>query len=254
VVAWEASSRRLYRPDVDLVQLTHLVARPEGYGLALVQERDRIGRCSLAGRWVWRRELRAAVEDVAVGPLNLTAFTTDDGRLTIADAAGEDVASTLVGGREPLLLVEAPSAGRASGVAWITLARHEQILRGHSPEGAVVWESPTPWEAWGLQLIGRHLMVSAPDGRLLAYDEKGYLIAQSGADPTNPVLAVGPGGAPVRLVRRERQLLCEDLSGRTLWRSLGEQPFGPVAGASWGVAALLEKQLVAFRHPGGLEA
>ena len=49
------SQRRL---DLSLVELTHLVIRPDSFGLALVQERDRIGRVTASGRWIWKRELK----------------------------------------------------------------------------------------------------------------------------------------------------------------------------------------------------
>ena len=64
--------RNTYRSlDVSLVQLTHLAIKPDEFGLALIQERDRIGRLTPAGRWVWKQELRSPVEDLAVGPHGL---------------------------------------------------------------------------------------------------------------------------------------------------------------------------------------
>ena len=68
--------------DVSLVQLTHLAIRPDDFGLALVQERDRIGRLTPASRWVWKQELREPVEDLAIGPYGFVAVTTHSGQLT----------------------------------------------------------------------------------------------------------------------------------------------------------------------------
>ena len=45
------------RLDVSLVQLTHLAIKPDEFGLALIQERDRIGRLTPSSRWVWKQEL-----------------------------------------------------------------------------------------------------------------------------------------------------------------------------------------------------
>ncbi len=68
------------RLDVSLVQLTHLAIKPDEFGLALIQERDRIGRLTPAGRWVWKQELRSTVEDLAIGPHGFAAVTTNERR------------------------------------------------------------------------------------------------------------------------------------------------------------------------------
>src|ERR1035441_7971493 len=49
-----------------LVALTHLTIKPDEFGLALIQERDRIGRLTSSGRWIWKHELRFPVEDLAL--------------------------------------------------------------------------------------------------------------------------------------------------------------------------------------------
>ena len=76
------------RLDVSLVELTHLAIRPDDFGLALVQERDRIGRLTVAGRWVWKQELRSPVEDLAIGPYGFVAVTTHGGEFLVFDPAG----------------------------------------------------------------------------------------------------------------------------------------------------------------------
>src|SRR4029077_3310993 len=77
------------RLDVSLLELTHLVIRPDDFGLALVQERDRIGRLTVSSRWVWKQELRSPVEELAVGPYGFVGVTTHGGQLLIFDPAGE---------------------------------------------------------------------------------------------------------------------------------------------------------------------
>ena len=96
------------RLDVSLVELTHLAIRPDSFGLALVQERDRIGRVTASGRWVWKRELKSPVEDLAIGPEGFAAVTTDDGQLLIFDPAGEPTVGSTFDPTDP------PSAHRGS--------------------------------------------------------------------------------------------------------------------------------------------
>jgi hypothetical protein len=52
VALYDARRNLASRLDVSLVEVTHLVIRPDSYGLAIVQERDRVGRVTPAGRWI----------------------------------------------------------------------------------------------------------------------------------------------------------------------------------------------------------
>ena len=89
IVLYDLRRNTQRRLNVSLVQLTHLVIRPDSFGLALVQERDRIGRVTPSGRWIWKHELQSPVEDLAIGPEGYSAVTTNDGKLLVFDPAGE---------------------------------------------------------------------------------------------------------------------------------------------------------------------
>jgi hypothetical protein len=246
IVLYDARRNGISRVDLNLYQMTHLIVRPDRYGLAIVQERDRIGRATVAGRWIWRQELRTPVEDLALGPHGLTAVTCDDGPMLIYDAAGEPSGRFDPDPAESLLMVEAPEDSGVDGLAWITLARRAQVLRGHRGNGRVIWESPTPWEAWRMERIGPAVVVGAPDGRALAYDGSGYLRAQGGAEASPFVFAPAPNGAVWRVARRDVHLICSDLSGQVIWRSVAEAPLGPLAAGEAGVAAMVGKNLAFF--------
>lgn len=243
ITLYDARRRVWHRPDLDLVQVTHLLASPDKYGVAIVQERDRIGRATLAGRWVWRKELRQGIEEIAVGALGLTAYTDDTGTLEVIDAAGESAGVYHADPAEPLLLVEGAEPGSGSGPAWVTLARRAQILRGHAPDGSVLWETPTPWEGWHLLRLGARLAVTAPDGRALIYDTKGFLQHQTSADGSISVLHTREDGSIGKVVAKGVHLISSDLSGSIGWRSVGEVPFRPIAACAAGVAAVHGREL-----------
>jgi hypothetical protein len=247
LVLYDTRRDAWHRPDLDLVQITHLVPRPDRYGLAIVQERDRVGRASLAGRWVWRRDVRTGVEELAIGPLGLTAYTTDDGDLLVIDAAGEPTGRFQANPPEPLLIVDAPESSQSGGgPTWVSLARRAQILRGHGPDATVLWETPTPWEGWHLERVGPHLIVSAPDGRALAYDARGFLQLQVAADGGTSIVFEAADGRLRRLTARGTQLACVGFDGRVDWRSAGTAPFRPLAAARAGVAAMQATDLTWF--------
>jgi hypothetical protein len=235
------------RVDVSLVQLTHLAIKPDDFGLALIQERDRIGRLTPAGRWVWKRELRPAVEDLAIGPLGYAAITTNDGQLQVFDPAGESTVGFTFDPSDPPLLIEAP-AGSPAEVVWVSMARRAQSLRGHALRGEVVWERPMPWEGWSLYRLGRLALTVAADGRALTCDGYGSFHGQAGPiDDSNAVFCVDHHGEPLRIARHGVHLICASFDGRVQWRCVVDQPSGPVAAGTAGTAALLGKSLAWFK-------
>src|SRR5262249_50095348 len=142
------------RLDLSLLELTHLAIRPDSFGLALIQERDRIGRGTASGRWGWKHELSRPVEDLAIGPEGFAAVTTDEGQLMIFDPAGERTVGAGFDPSDPPLLVEAPEA-TPTGVVWLTLSRRMQQLTGHDLRGKSAWNRQLPWEGWTLARAGR---------------------------------------------------------------------------------------------------
>ncbi len=234
------------RLDVSLVELTHLAIRPDDFGLALVQERDRIGRLTTSGRWVWKQELRSAVEELAIGPYGFVAVTSHDGKLLIFDPAGESTSRFTFDPSDPPLLIEAPDESPPT-VAWVTLARRSQILRGHDMRGNVIWERPLPWEGWALFRLGRYALASSADGRAIACDGSGEIALQSPSpgDP-NDEFSVDSSGAPVRITRRGVHLISTAIDGRVRWRAVLDKPMGPLAAGSTGVALMLGRSLAWF--------
>jgi len=248
LVLYDAKKNTSAKLDLNLVEMTHLVIRPATFGLAIVQERDRLGRATTAGRWIWRHELRSPVEDLAIGVGNLVAVTTDAGRLLIFDAAGERAGEFAADPPEPLCLVEAPDASPA-GVAWVTLARRSQILRGHTLDGRAIWESPVPWEGWMLQRVDARVVISAPDGKAIAFDGAGHARGQCRADDAVGAFFSGPDGEVLRVAHQDVHLICADLNGRVRWRTVAEGRIGPIGCGTSGVAVMLGRELAFFRTP-----
>ncbi len=235
------------RLDVSLVQLTHLAIRPDDFGVALVQERDRVGRMTVSNRWVWKQELRSPVEDLAIGAYGFVGATTHGGEFLVFDPAGEYTTGFTFDASDPPLLIEAPVESPPP-VAWITLTRRAQSLRGHDLRGQVIWERPTPWEGWALHRIHRYAVATAADGRALVCTGSGELTAQStSSGESNDAFYGDASGTPLRLSRRGVHLICSTLDDRVRWRAVTDQPAGPLACGSPGVAVMLGKSLAWFR-------
>ena len=248
IVLCDLTRNTFRRLDVSLVQLTHLAIKPDEFGLALIQERDRIGRLTPSGRWVWKHELRSTVEELALGPRGFAAVTTNDGQLLIFDPAGESAAGFTFDSSDPPLVIEAPD-GSPAGVTWLSLARHSQWLRGHGLSGGVLWDRPIPWEGWTLVRLGGLALVTAADGRALTCDGSGSFLMQGApSGDANDVFGIDPAGVPIRISRRGVHIICAALDGQVRWRAIADQPLGPLAVAMPGTVVLLGKSLAWFQN------
>ena len=232
IVLYDLRRNTQRRLDVSLVELTHLAIRPDSFGLALVQERDRIGRVTPSGRWVWKHELRSPVEDLAIGPEGFAAVTTNDGQLMVFDPTRRARSvGALFDPTDPPLLIEAPE-GSPPGVVWLPLARRMQQLSGHDLRGKVVWTSPLPWEGWSLVTVGSRSAWSprpmAGSWRSTVRDARFEGAASGSSSDVSPSMR---HGEPLRITRRGVHLICAALDGRVRWRAVAEEPLGPfVAG------------------------
>ena len=207
------------------MQLTHLAIKPDDFGLALVQERDRIGRLTTAGRWVWKHELRFPVEDLALGPQGFAAITTNGGQLQVFDPAGESTVGFTLDPTDPPLLIEAPEGSPAEcdlgqpGAASPVAARPQPARRGRlgasDPLGRLVASSPRPLRVrrlgrrprLGLRRIGCHSRAREPHCE----------------DPTTSFASTADG-EPLRISRHGVHLIGATLDGRVRWRAVIDQP------------------------------
>jgi len=246
IVLFHATRGAAQKVDLSLTEVSHLALRPDTFGLLIAQERDRVGRATVAGRWVWRHELRSAVEDLAIGPDGYSALSDDAGRMTVFDPAGAPAGEYGTDPAEPLGLIEAVE-GAPGEVAWMTLARRSQVLRGHDLRGRVLWESPVAFEGWQFLRVGPLAFVPAANGRVQAFDGQGHLRGQGkAADGSLDVFGVNARGEPRRVSRQGVHLTCADLDGRVRWRAVCDQAVHAVALGREGVAAVVGRTLAWF--------
>ena len=246
IVLYDARRNSAQRIDLSLVEITHLAIRPDSFGLAIVQERDRLGRATPAGRWIWKRSLKSPVEDLAIGPDGVLALTTDDGQLEVLDASGETIGGFRSEPAEPLLLIEAPDAA-PEPVDLVDPGATRPGAPGPRPEGAGrLGIAPA---------LGRLATPSPGDhrpGRRPRRPRPG--LRRRGA-PARPGARLGRLEGPIRgqprgrdLARRRQgvHLICSDLAGRVKWRAIADGPLGPLAVGQAGVAALIGRSLAWF--------
>lgn len=245
---YDAQRNGVQKLDLNLVEVTHLAMRPDSFGIALVQEQYRVGRTTAAGRWLWKRELASAVEEIALDPSGRLAATRSDGKITILDDDGGPTDVQLIEPVEPCLLIGAPRRSPRD-LSWIAVARRAQWARGLDSRGRTLWQQSLGFEAWQIQRLGSLALVLAPDGTAVALDGAGKVRATARGGDSQSVYAVGPRGEPIRVDRHDVNLLVTDLLGRVLWRAIATAPLGPIAAGRRGVAAMIGRSLAWFDTP-----
>lgn len=232
----------IHRPDLDLVQVTHFDMRPTSYGLAIVQEGDRLGRATVAGRWIWRKSLPATAESMVLADDGLIALSLDNGSLIVLDPAGSEVGRWSVGDQEAVLACE--SAGRhGSNCRWASYSRQERQLRGHSVDGSVLWETQMPFQGWSLVRTGQGVVVSANDGGAVLVNDSGALITKRRAEPGQVIYGTGADGSSVVLRCDRQHIYLTRFDGTPIWRAGVDNAIEAVALGSSGVAVLAAGQL-----------
>ncbi len=186
-------------------------------------------------------------------PYGFVAVTTHGGEMLVFDPAGEYSTGFSFDPTDPPLLIEAP-ADSPPQVAWVTLSRRAQYLRGHDLRGLVLWERPIPWEGWALHRLGRIVVATAADGQAIACHGSGErLFPATSTGEVNDLFFVGPGGSPRRLTRRGMHLICSSLDARVRWRAFLEDAPGPLACGTPGIAVMLGRSLAWFHDESGAD-
>lgn len=204
-------------PELDLVQITHFDMRPAQYGLLIIQEGDRIGRATPAGRWVWRVQLPATAESLVLANDGYAALSLDNGQLLVLDSAGKGVGKWSAGEQEAVLVSE--SAARHEGrCRWVSLARQERLLRGHSLDAKPIWQLETPFAPWELVRTGQGVVVAANDGKAILYDDTGKPLASRRGGHPRTVFATAADGSAIALHADAGQVFCTRFDGSVLWR------------------------------------
>ncbi len=235
----------LHRPDLDLVQVTHFDMRPTSYGLAIVQEGDRLGRATVAGRWIWRKALPATAESMVLADDGLIALSLDNGSLIVLDPAGSEAGQWSVGDQEAVLVCE--SAGRhGSTCRWASYSRQERQLRGHAVHGGVLWQTEIPFQGWSLARTGQGVVVSANDGSAVLVNDSGAVVARRRPEPGQILFGTGADGASIVLRCDRQHLFLTRFDGTPIWRASVASEIESVALGAGSVAVLAAGELTSF--------
>jgi hypothetical protein len=211
------TTQEVLEPDLALVQVTHFQMKPQKYGLLIIQEGDRLGRASLDGRWIWRIHLPATVESLVLSDDGYTALSLDNSQVGVMGPAGKGVGKWSAGEREAVLLCESQS--KQDGLCrWVSLARSERVLRGHSLDLRLLWQVEVPFAGWELVRSDEGVIVVANDKSAILYDDAGEILAKRRGNGCPTKFASDRDGKAIAIHVDAGILYCTRFDGSVLWR------------------------------------
>ena len=204
---------------------------PDTFGLALVQERDRVGRATarrpldleegaeLAGRRPGHRARRLRRRDDRRRPARRSSTRPASRR-----------ASYSADPSEPLCLIEAPD-GSPPPVAWLTPGpRARRCSAATTSRGRSSGKRRCPGKAGNSTGSGRWPSSPRPTAAPSPTTARGTSAARAApTDGGTELFGTEPAGEPWRVTRQGVHLICADLDGRVRWRRVADEPLGPFA-------------------------
>lgn len=233
------SSSQLYQPDLSLVQVTHFEMNPAKFGLLIIQEGDRLGRAAIDGRWIWKVHLPATVESLILADDGYAAVSLDNSQVGVIGANGKGVGKWSAGEQEAVLLCQ--SQARQNGQCrWISLARSERVLRGHSLDLRVLWQVETPFAPWELISTEQGTVVVGNDQSALLYDDSGEIISRRRGTNRPTIFSSDKNGRAIALHSERELLFCTNFDGSVIWRVAFQTEISAMSLSSSGALVLSE--------------
>ncbi|MGL4461375.1 MAG: hypothetical protein ACRC1K_04420, partial [Planctomycetia bacterium] len=229
LVAYDPLANESIRSAVSITDLSHLVLLPT-FGEAYYVE-----ECENLVRFRFPDEERSSVrsdfkiETFAAQPDGSYAATFENKLLQSFDATGKSVGKFRAKPAEPLMAAPRPGGG------WATAARDSRAVRGHEPDGSLVWAIDLPWGPWSLRPMGSALLATSPEGYSALVSGEGRLIAENREPRDQARYFVLGDGSPARLFLADQTVIVTSFEGRLLWRYTAEETLGPVCAGSAGV-------------------
>lgn len=242
LISYDPASRSSILASNDLYDISHFFAANQVNEAIVVESCDQIRRMCLPGETYWKHRLPMRISSIAVDSIDRIAMVLEDHQLVIVDAEGKPIGRYRNRKPVPMIVAEIENG-------WVTASLGEQILRGHSTDGKVVWEESLPWDPWSLQNVAEHLVVTSSNGRSMLVTPTGEVIAESQEHREGAVYFPLTTNVVGRLYLSGMAVIVSNFEGKLLWRrSLPDRPtsFTAHGGVFWGV---IGRSLLSFSLP-----
>ncbi|MBX9653644.1 PQQ-binding-like beta-propeller repeat protein, partial [bacterium] len=242
LISYDPASRSSILASNDLYDISHFFATSQVNEAIVVESCDQIRRMRLPGVTHWKHRLPMRISSIAVDSIDRIAMVLEDHQLVIVDAAGKPIGRYRNRKPVPMIVAEIENG-------WVTASLGEQLLRGHSTDGKVIWEESLAWDPWSLQHVAEHLVVTSSDGRSMLVTPTGEVIAESQELREGAIYFPLTPNVVGRIYLSGMAVIVSNFEGKLLWRrSLPDRPTSFTARGQvfWGVVG---RGLLSFSLP-----
>lgn len=242
LISYDPASRSSILASNDLYDISHFFAASQVNEAIVVESCDQIRRMRLPGETHWKHRLPMRISSIAVDSIDRIAMVLEDHQLVIVDAAGKPIGRYRNRKPVPMIVAEIENG-------WVTASLGEQLLRGHSTDGKVIWEESLAWDPWSLQQVAEHLVVTSSDGRSMLVTPTGEVIAESQELREGAIYFPLTPNVVGRIYLSGMAVIVSNFEGKLLWRrSLPDRPTSFTARGQvfWGVVG---RGLLSFSLP-----
>lgn len=242
LLSYDPASRTSILANSDLYDISHFFALDQVNEAIVVESCDQIRRIHLPGETLWKHRLPMRISSIAVDSMNRIAMVLEDHQLVVVDAAGKPIGRYRNRKPVPMIVAEMEKG-------WVSASLGEQILRGHSTEGKVLWEESLAWDPWSLQQVAQHIVVTSSDGRSLLASPTGEVLAESQEPREGAIYFPLTPNVVGRIYLSGMAVIVSNFEGKLLWRrSLPDRPTSFTAREQvfWGVVG---RSLLSFSLP-----
>jgi hypothetical protein len=224
-------------------EISHVELLSNPGELILIESCEFVARIQLPDRQVWKKRLDYKVGTAAVikhgEAAGWTALTLDDQNLIILDENGKNAGKFRARPAEPLSVI-------ALDDGWATAARDSSVIRGHEPNGGLLWTKPTPWPPWGIRRLGPYLLVTSAEGYSLLLNQEGELLKESREPREGASYFLRHGNKVARVFVTGQTIIVTTFGGKLVWRHTEEHRLGPLRAGPHGIAVFIGKSLTYF--------
>jgi len=242
LLAYDPVSQSSTLANNDLYDISHFFAVSLLNEVIVVESCDQIRRMRLPGETIWKHRLPMRISSIAIDSADRLAMVLEDHQLVIVDPAGKPIGRYRNRKPVPMVVAEIDNG-------WVTASLGEQMLRGHSTEGKVIWEEPLAWDPWSVQQVAQLVVVKSSDGRSMLVTPTGDVLSETQEAREGAIYFPLSSNGVGRVYLSGSAVIVSNFEGRLLWRrSLPDRPtaFTAHRGIFWGV---VERRLLSFSLP-----
>lgn len=236
IAAFDPAANRSQLCTLPMHEISHVQMYPTFGETLAVEACEHVSRFAFPDRPRWACRMDAKVESAAVRRDGSAAFACDDRNLVIYDGNGKASGSFRAKRPEPMQVVGMDDI-------WASIGMESQTVRGHEPNGSLLWAVRLQWTPWNLRRLGAFILTTCAEGQAAVFDANGTVVAQSAESRERARYFLHADGFIARIFHIEQTLMATTIDGKLFWRFVADQPIANYAAGAGGVWAFIGRLL-----------